>query len=369
MKLWSLPKAIAVLAVTVMGSLPASAQTAPYTRTVIVPANGTAVANGAALLAAVAGLSPAPSFSVRWLIKLESGVYNVGTSSVVLSPYVDIEGSGVVESNLQGAVDPSPSLIGGLVQGASNSELRNLTVSCVSSGSAGCQAVSYNTANGRLSQVRILLQGTGTGNHTGIRTFNSSPILDDVEINASTGGSNNYGIVYTGSSTLNILRSSITVFGAGTDNVGILLRDTPLWSPMRDSSVTAYGGTRAMAIGYLSSGASAALSFDNVILSSYSASSLNIGIGIHPGGVSTVTSPIFFRAGRIYSTGSGIDVLNASLTVVHTDIESYGVSVGGDVINVMFSKFTGTGATYAGTSATCAANVDATATFLTSTCP
>ena len=367
MKIRSLLKAMAVLVIT--GSLAASAQTAPYTRTVIVPANGTSTANGTALLTAIAGLSPAPSFAVRWLIKLEPGVYNVGTSPVVLSQYVDIEGSGVVESILQGNVEPVfPALIGGLVQGATNSELRNLTVSCVST-TAGCQAVSYNTANGRLSQVRILLQGTGNANHWGIRTYNSSPILDDVEINVSTGGANNYGIVYGGSSTVNISRSAITVFGATTDNLGITLRDTPNWSPVRDSSITAHSGFRAMAVAYLSSTASAALSFDNVILSSYNASSQNTGIGIHPGGVSNVTSPIFFRAGRIYSTGSGVDVLNASLTVSHTDIESYGVSIGGNVINVMFGKFTGTGTTYAATSATCAANVNAAGTFLTSTCP
>src|SRR5689334_9662075 len=190
MKIRSLLQALAILAVALAGTLPASAQTAPYTRTVIVPANGTAAANGTALLAAIAGLSPAPSFAVRWLIKLEPGVYNVGTTPVVLSQYVDIEGSGVVQSILQGSVEPLfPSLMGGLVRGASNSELRNLTISCVSDATTpGCQAVSLDTANARLSQVRILLQGTGNGNHWGIRTYNSSPILDDVEINVSTGG-------------------------------------------------------------------------------------------------------------------------------------------------------------------------------------
>jgi hypothetical protein len=375
MKIQSLLRAVAIVTavaiVAITGALPASAQTAPYTRTVIVPANGTAAANGAALLAAIAGLSPAPSFAVRWLIKLEPGVYNVGTTPVVLSQYVDIEGSGVVQSILQGTVQPPPGfLIGGLVQGASNSELRNLTVSCVSDAiTPACQAISYNVANGRLSQVRILLQGTGTGSHWGIRTFDSSPILDDVEINVSTGGANNYGIVYGGTSTLNIARSNITVFGATVDNLGLVLRNTPTWSLMRDSSVTAYGGGRAYAVAYLSAGASAALSFDNVILSSHSASIENAGIGIHPGGPSFVTSPIFFRAGRIYSTGTGMEALNASFTVSNTDIESYGIAVGGTTINVMLTKFTGTGLTYGASSATCAANVNAAATFLPSTCP
>ncbi|HSS78338.1 MAG TPA: hypothetical protein VLV54_16535 [Thermoanaerobaculia bacterium] len=101
MKILSLVRPCAALALgaiaALAGSLPASAQTAPYSRTVIVPANSTATANGTALLAAVAGLSPAPSYTNRWLIKLEPGVYNVGTSPVVLSQYVDIEGSGVVD--------------------------------------------------------------------------------------------------------------------------------------------------------------------------------------------------------------------------------------------------------------------------------
>ena len=368
MKIRPLLQALAILAAV---AVPVAAQTAPYTRTVIVPANGTATANGTALLAAIAGLSPAPNYANRWLIKLEPGVYNVGTTPVVLSQYVDIEGSGVLQSILQGSVQPPPGfLIGGLVKGASNSELRNLTISCVSNATVtSCQAVSLEQANTRFSQVRILLQGTGTANHWGIRTYDSSPILDDVEINISTGGAHNYGIVYGGSSTLNILRSSITVFGAGTENIGILFRNTPLWSLMRDSSVTAHGGFYALAVGYSGAGATQALSFDNVILSSHSASSLNAGIAVHPGGPSFVSSPIFFRGGRIYSTGTGVELLNASFTISHTDIESSGIAVGGDAINVAFTKFIGTGLTYGATSSVCAANVNSAGTFLPSACP
>lgn len=367
---WSLLKALGML--ILCGAVSASAQTAPYVRTIIVPSNSTAAANGTALLTAITGISPAPSFSTRWLIKLEPGIYNVGTTPVVLSQYVDIEGSGVLQSIIQGAVIPTaPSVVGGLVQGASNSEIRNLTVNCVSTSgtTTGCQAVSLNSANARLSQVRILCQGTDTGSHWGIRTYDSSPILDDVEINVSTTGTstNNYGIVYGGSSTLNVLRSSITVFGGSGDNVGIVMRDTPLYSLMRDSSVTAYGGLRAFAVGYISASGSAIVSFDNVILSAHSASTATAGIGVHSGGFPTPA--LFFRAGRIYSTGSGIEILGADITTDHTEIESTGAAVQGTNINVSFTRLRGTGFTFGSTSAACAANVDAAGVFQASACP
>ncbi len=369
MKMKSLLRTLGALALA--GAVSASAQTAPYVRTIIVPSNGTAAANGAALLAAIAGITPAPSFAVRWLIKLEPGIYNVGTTPVVLSQYVDIEGSGLLQSIIQGAVVPTPpSLIGGLVQGASNSEIRNLTINCVSTSgtTAGCQAVSLNAANARLTQVRILCQGSDTGSRWGIRTYDSSPILDDVEIQVSTSGTgNNYGIVYGGSSTLNVLRSSIAVLNGSIDNIGIVMRDTPLWSLMRDSSVTAHGGTQAFGVGYISASGSAAVSFDNVIVSAHSASVTNTGIGVHSGGFPTPA--LFFRAGRIYSTGSGIEILNADITTDHTEIESYGNAVLGNNINVSFTRLRGTGVTTGATSSACAANVDAAGVFQASACP
>src|SRR6185369_11505618 len=185
-----------VLALAVLSTVTASAQTAPYTRTVIVPSNASATTNGTALLAALAGLSPAPSYSNRWLIKLEPGIYNVGTTPVVLQDYVDIEGSGLIESHIQGAFDPTPLLLGGLVRGANNSELRNLTISCVSNATTtSCQALSLDHASPRLSQMRILVQGTGTANHWGIRMLDSAPVLDDVDIQVTTTGAHNYGIV------------------------------------------------------------------------------------------------------------------------------------------------------------------------------
>ena len=237
-----------LLALVLTGTAVAAGQTAPYTRTVIVPANGSTTANGAALIAALANLNPAPNYGARWLIKLEPGIYNVGTTPVVMRQYVDIEGSGIVETSIQGAVEPPPGfLLGGLVQGANKSEIRSLTISCYSeSSTAGCQALSLLSASPRLTHVRILVAGAGTGVYWGFRTTDSGPILDDVEITVSASGSYNYGIVYGGQSTLNIARSSINVLNATSENLGIMIKGEFGWSPMRDSSVTASGGQVAM---------------------------------------------------------------------------------------------------------------------------
>jgi hypothetical protein len=97
-----------------------------YRRTVLVKPVGSAAANGAALLAALAGIA-SPSAANPWLLKIEPGVYNVGApGSLVMRPFVDIEGSGETVTKITGPGDGSNTV--GTVQAVNNSELRFLTV-------------------------------------------------------------------------------------------------------------------------------------------------------------------------------------------------------------------------------------------------
>lgn len=352
----------------------ASAQTAPYTRTVIVPANASTTANGAALLAALASLTPSPSYANRWLIKLEPGIYNVGSTPVVMREYVDIEGSGIIESHIQGAVDPTPSLMGGLVRGASNSEIRSLTISCVSDATTtGCQALSVENATPRLTQMRILVQGTGTGTHWGMRTFNGGPILNNVEVTVTPGATayTSYGIVYTGQSTLSIYRSSIHARNATSDNVAIVIKDDLLWSPMRDSSVTASGGSRAMGIAYLESSTANPLILDNVIVAAQGASGVSIGIGLHPGSLYKPRSTIYFQGGRILGSTDGVNFELAEVTVElkHTEVEAWRYIAQARHARLYFVRAKGTGTVEGLVSEQCAAIVNSAGIFLPSTCP
>lgn len=363
-----------VLLLTIMtGSSVAFAQTAPYTRTVIVPANGTATANGTALITALASLSPAPDYANRWLIKLEPGIYDVGTTPVVMREYVDIEGSGIIETDLRGSVAPPAGfLLGGLVQGASKAEIRSLTINCLSNATAGsCQAVSLDGASPRLTQLRILLQGTGTGSHWGIRTVDSGPILDGVEILVAVTGANNYGIVYGGQSTLNIKRSSIVARNATTDNLAIVIKEDLNWSPMRDSTVTAIGGSLAMGISYLDSSTGNPLFLDNVIIAAYAASGENTGIGRHPGSSYGPSAKIFVQGGRILGSTNGVSFPPGGTTVElkHTEVEASQYIAEAANVRLYFVRAKGTGTVEGWSTEQCAAVVNNAGAFLASTCP
>src|SRR6185369_6416691 len=311
-------------------------------------------------------------YSNRWLIKLEPGIYNVGTTPVVLQDYVDIEGSGLIESHIQGAFDPTPLLLGGLVRGANNSELRNLTISCVSNATTtSCQALSLDHASPRLSQMRILVQGTGTANHWGIRMLDSAPVLDDVDIQVTTTGAHNYGIVYTGQSAVNVLRSKIVARNASVENLAIVLRDAHTLSSMRDSTLTANGGGNAFGIAYISSSTTDSLVLDNVLISAQGASLKGAGIGLYSGSLGSPT--VLVEGGRIVGSTDGVDFSaftgTGTVELRHTEIEAPQYLAQAANVRLYLSRTKGTGIVSSIISQQCAAVVNNAGTFLTSTCP
>src|SRR5262245_24259753 len=91
------------------------------------PVPGDPVASGTALRNKLAAIS-SPSSTNRWLLKIEPGTYDIGTTSLPMRSWVDIEGSGIGATTIQGTVDGS-GLTAGTINGASNTELRMLTVS------------------------------------------------------------------------------------------------------------------------------------------------------------------------------------------------------------------------------------------------
>ena len=66
---------------------------------------GTALQNGAALLAALSGISGA-SATNPYLLKIEPGVYDMGSNGLSLLPYVDVEGSGEGVTTSRAATPP-----------------------------------------------------------------------------------------------------------------------------------------------------------------------------------------------------------------------------------------------------------------------
>jgi hypothetical protein len=125
---------ICFVAVSSLLPVVASAQaTSPYVRTVIVsPTPGSPSASGQTLLQALASINGAGSLD-RWLVKIEPGVYDVGTTPVQMKSWVDMEGSGIGETLIRGIgqADETFSFVEGVLKGTQFTELRDLTVECV----------------------------------------------------------------------------------------------------------------------------------------------------------------------------------------------------------------------------------------------
>lgn len=232
-------------AVLLLGAAEAQAQI----RTVLVsPVPGNPVASGTALQAALAGIA-APSATNPWLLKIEPGIYDVGSTPLPMRPWVDIEGSGIDITILRGSVDGS-GLNAGTVHGASNAELRELTVEALSTPSAISVIALYNPATSpRVYRVKLVAQGILLA--WGMRNATSAPRIEECEIRATANGgtsSSAYGIVYSSSSGLpagrsSVLRSKITATGAG-NNYGIYMIEGQVLTELRDSRIDALGGSK-----------------------------------------------------------------------------------------------------------------------------
>src|SRR5215212_4039573 len=121
------------------------------------PVPGDATASGTRLLNALAGITNA-SATKRYVIKVEPGIYHVGTNIVTMQSYVDIEGSGEDATVIKGYGSSDISLTTGVVEGASSAELRNLQVHC--DGNAYTYpygiAIFNDAASPRIKDVKIV---------------------------------------------------------------------------------------------------------------------------------------------------------------------------------------------------------------------
>ena len=208
-----------------------------YRRTVVVSPVGSATQNGAALKSALSGITGA-SATNPYLLKVEPGVYDVGNSNTPLTmkEWVDIEGSGegvtkIVASGTAGNT--------GTVVGASNSELRFLTVE--NTGGTGDAIAIFNpyTSGSTLRLTHVSAAASGSSTHN-IGVVNHAAVtMTDVTATASGAGPLNIGVAN------NITSPTMTGVTAratgGASNVGV---DNYNSSPViNDSTLEATGGS------------------------------------------------------------------------------------------------------------------------------
>ncbi|NPV08251.1 MAG: hypothetical protein HPY83_09870 [Anaerolineae bacterium] len=149
----------------------------PYANVVVVAKRGGDFSTIQAALDSITGASAMN----HYLVWVAPGVYN---ENVTMKQYVDIEGAGELATKI--TAGGSSSLDSGTVIGASNAELRLLTVENTG-GDTYAIALVNKTATLALTHVTLRASGGTTGN-TGIRSSDNSLLgLRDVTIYASGG--------------------------------------------------------------------------------------------------------------------------------------------------------------------------------------
>lgn len=167
----------------------ASPSPLPFVTTIIVSAKGTQTENGAALLAAMASITD----SRAYLIKLEPGLYDLGTDTALnTKANVDIEGSGPEVTTITGSnsgAGPHPILFINNDVG-----VRNLGVSNQASG-GNVSAIFLSSPNAVLQN--LLVDGSAAATGVGLldNTATGAPSVLDVQ---AFGGPAGVGIITNG---------------------------------------------------------------------------------------------------------------------------------------------------------------------------
>ena len=360
-----------------------------YARTVIVSPVGTPLDNGTAVLDALKGIGgPDPSAGSPYLLKIEPGRYDLGSQTLVMREWVDIEGSGELVTTI--TASGSTSFETGTVVGADNVELRFLTVE--NTGGSDFAVAIYNGGTSpRLTHVTASAWG-GNSNY-GVRnstTTSASPTMADVTAIAS-GGATAVGVDNDVSAPT---MKDITAQGSGATDTNYGIYNDADSITMTDVTAFASGGTSARAI----RNAYCVTTMINVTATACGASSENLAVyNQHSPAVMT----------NVTATAEGTDsrgILNSVptsgpflVTVDHSRISGgtygiyndpgspsvpYTVKVDGSLISggtntILNNDYMTTvvggsqlaGGPTSGSGFTCAGVYDETYTFYSSTCP
>jgi len=208
-----------------------------YTHTIVVHPDPDVAKAGNLLIAALDGITDNSATS-PYLVKIEPGVYDLGSRSLVMKPHVDVEGSGELVTTLTSAV---PTGLGTVV-GADNSELRYVRVKNTGGGQQSVALFSESTSP-RFTHVTAVSSG-GSENY-GVHLSNGSPVLNNVSASAS-GGTTVVALAnFNGSTTV-----SSSSFAA-SDGAGLVVGVLTTFGgsvKLLSSTVTASGGSIAIGL-------------------------------------------------------------------------------------------------------------------------
>lgn len=324
------------------GKLDLSGVQKKYGKTAVVALTGGDYANPILAMNSLSSWCGIPTASNSCLLKILPGTYDMGTSSLVMQPYVDIEGSGVNTTILSATVvNVGNQLANGVVNGADHSELRSLTIKNLGA-TNNVIGVANVSASPNISNVNVLLSGASIIN-VGIYNSLSSSVLKDVKTAISGSSTVGVGVANT-NSNVSLVNVSADVTGNG-ENSGVINRGA---SPVISSSTfNISGGTYAYGIQNLLSATSKITNVDLMVsnasigtygISNDSSSPKLVGV------VAKATSVTGECAG-IMNSNSSPNITNSTASSSGGDSGSYGVSnfgaVGSFTLNIDRSDLSG----------------------------
>lgn len=317
------------------------------------PVPGDATASGTQLANALAGITNA-SATKRYVVKVEPGIYDVGSTGLQMKAYVDIEGSGQQATVIKGTGSSDPDTAG-VVKGAASSEIRDLQVVADGSAAATIGILLPDTANTSIRDVTIAVSGSSS--NWGIRNLsNTSSKIEGVTI-ATTGGTVGYGIGNKFVDTHPIIRRTvITVTGGSSTRYGISAVTGSDLPELRDVQIDVSGGSHSYG-----------LSVDTFTGSGLVVRIINSSIRAEDHGVDTNVDA-WVENSQVRATDAlGVGIEAASATIDNSIIEGDDATVIASVASIAASRLAG-GSVSAGL-ATCAGVSDESFTFYASTCP
>jgi hypothetical protein len=301
-----------------------------------------------------------PSSTNPCLLKIMPGVYDIGSNSLQMKDFVDIEGSGL-DTKIKGNINSN---ISGVVKGA-RSEIRFLGVEqtgggsyaigiynnnvspmishvdiIASGGSYNCAIYNTNTSSPTLTNVTATASGAESSMNVCIKNDNSSPDITNTTINAS-GGIISYGIDNANASSPTLKNVTATASGGSDDNYAIKSYDS---SPiMTNVTATASGGTND---NYAIYGYNSSPIMKNVIATATSAVGDSVGI-TNINSSENMTNVIATASGG-GSFNAGIRNQSCSITLTNViatasgGTENYGLYNTGGTIRINHSVISGT---------------------------
>jgi len=313
-----------------------------YTRPVqtvwVRPVPGDFTASGTALLNAVAGITNA-SATKPYVVKVEPGIYDLGTATLNMKSYVDIEGSGQRATIIQGPGAADFSIA--VVNADASSELRDLQVkSTCGATDAVAVPILISTTNTNVSRVTVTASGPSSCSLWGLRLVDMTGEINDVTVELSGGGIGQ-GITLKAFAAPKIHRAHITVTSPSNTGYGFLATESSSFPEIEEARVEVSGGTAGFGFWQDNTAFTASeIRGSTFIVSTPSGTAK----GVYFRGSSLRISRSTIRASG--ATSYGIDSSGTTLAAIdNSEIAGATATVTGGGINIGGSKLDGGAAT------------------------